>query len=108
MNVFRSMGGLASVPGPVAVAAGVFDGMHYGHRAVLRAALDAAQAGGGSAAALTFDPHPSKILRPDRAARLLTSTPHKLALMRELGILHVLVIPFDLSLIHISEPTRPY
>lgn len=95
MNVFHHMDELASVPGPLALAAGVFDGMHPGHRAVLQAALDSARETGGSAAALTFDPHPSKILRPDRAARLLTSTPHKLSLMRELGILHVLVIRFD-------------
>jgi riboflavin kinase/FMN adenylyltransferase len=95
MEIFEEMDGLASVPGPLAVAAGVFDGMHHGHRAVLRAALDAARRDGGSAAALTFDPHPSKILRPDRAARLLTSTPHKLALMREMGIRHALVVRFD-------------
>jgi riboflavin kinase/FMN adenylyltransferase len=95
MNIFHTMDDLASVPGPLALAAGVFDGMHHGHRAVLQAALDAAQETGGSAAVLTFDPHPSKVLRPDRAACLLTSTPHKLALMRELGIRYVLVIRFD-------------
>jgi len=95
MEIFEAMDGLASVAGPLTVAAGVFDGMHHGHRAVLRAALDAARADGGSAAALTFDPHPSKILRPDRASRLLTSTPHKLALMREMGIRHALVVRFD-------------
>ncbi|MEI6070630.1 MAG: bifunctional riboflavin kinase/FAD synthetase [Verrucomicrobiae bacterium] len=95
MNIFDSMDGLSSIPGPLALAAGVFDGMHHGHRAVLHAALDAARESGGSAAVLTFDPLPSKILRPDRAPHLLTSTPHKLALMRELGIRHVLVIAFD-------------
>lgn len=95
MNIFDSMDGLASVPGPLAIAAGVFDGVHHGHRAVLRAALDAARGMDGSAVALTFDPHPTKILRPDRAPRLLTSTPHKIALMGEFGIHHVLVIRFD-------------
>ncbi len=95
MNILDSMDGLASVPGPLAIAAGVFDGMHHGHRAVLQAALDAARRMGGSAVALTFDPHPAKILRPDHAPRLLTSTPHKIALMGEFGIRHVLVIRFD-------------
>ena len=95
MNVFRDMDGLALLPGPLVVAAGVFDGMHLGHRAVLQSAFDSAKAAGGTAVALTFDPHPSKILRPHNSARLLTSTRHKLRLMEELGISVVLVIPFD-------------
>ena len=95
MNVFTNMDGLASLRGPLVVAAGVFDGMHLGHQAVLRSAMDSARAAGGTAVALTFDPHPSKILRPENAARLLTSTRHKLRLIGELGIPDVLVIPFD-------------
>ncbi|MCX6971918.1 MAG: bifunctional riboflavin kinase/FAD synthetase [Verrucomicrobia bacterium] len=95
MNVFRDMDGLASVSGPLVVAAGVFDGMHPGHKAVLQAALDSADRVGGTAVALTFDPHPSKILRPENSARLLTSTRHKLHLMDKLRISAVLVIPFD-------------
>lgn len=94
MNVFRRIDDLGKIPGPLVLAAGVFDGMHHGHRAVLAAALSAAREMGGTAAALTFDPHPSKILRPDRASRLLTSTPHKLALMEEFGMQNVLVVPF--------------
>ncbi|MFA7345841.1 MAG: bifunctional riboflavin kinase/FAD synthetase [Terrimicrobiaceae bacterium] len=88
------MGELASLPGPLVVAAGVFDGMHPGHKAVLRAALDSAAGVGGTAVALTFDPHPSKVLRPQHAARLLTSTRHKLRLMEEFGIPAILVVPF--------------
>lgn len=95
MNVFSNMDGLASLPGPLVVAAGVFDGMHPGHKAVLQSALDAAGIAGGTAVALTFDPHPSKILRPQNAARLLTATRHKLRLMEEFGMPAVLVIPFD-------------
>ncbi|MEI8310000.1 MAG: bifunctional riboflavin kinase/FAD synthetase [Verrucomicrobiota bacterium] len=95
MNIFSHLDGLGTLPGPLVVAAGVFDGMHPGHQAVLRSALDSARSAGGTAVALTFDPHPSKILRPQQAARLLTSTRHKLRLMEELGISAVLVIPFD-------------
>jgi riboflavin kinase/FMN adenylyltransferase len=62
---------------------------------VLQSALDSAKPGGGTAVALTFDPHPSKILRPENAARLLTSTRHKLRLIGEFGIPATLVIPFD-------------
>ena len=89
--------GLALLPGPLVLAAGVFDGVHLGHQAVLRAARDSAMIAGGTAVALTFDPHPSKILRPHQAARLLTSTRHKIRLIGEFGIPAVLVIPFDQS-----------
>lgn len=95
MKVFTDLSELASVKGPLVIAAGVFDGMHPGHQAVLKCALDAARSAGGTAVALTFDPHPSKILRPDNAARLLTSTRHKLRLMEDFGMSAVLVIPFD-------------
>lgn len=44
---------------------------------------------------VTFDPHPVRILRPGHAPRLLTSTPHKIRLVRDLGITHLLIIHFD-------------
>jgi riboflavin kinase/FMN adenylyltransferase len=79
---------------PVYLAIGVFDGVHLGHRSVLFRALEDARAGGGRAVAVTFDPHPAKILRPASAPHLLTATAHKLRLIRALGIESVLVIPF--------------
>jgi len=82
-------------PGPAYLAIGVFDGVHLGHRSVLLRALEDARAGGGGAVAVTFDPHPAKILRPAEAPRLLTASAHKLRLIRALGIESVLVIPFD-------------
>jgi riboflavin kinase/FMN adenylyltransferase len=47
---------------------------------------------------VTFDPHPAKILRPDKTPRLLTATPHKIALIREIGVSHLLVLTFDREL----------
>ena len=86
---------LAALPGPIAIAAGVFDGVHLGHRAVISSALDFAAANKGSAVVLTFDPHPTSILRPGNASPLLTSTRHKLRILAALGVQHTLVIPFD-------------
>ena len=88
----QSISELADVPGPVALSIGVFDGVHLGHQAVLRSAMDD---GGISAVALTFDPHPVRILREGRAPRLLTSTPHKARLIESLGMPYLLVVPFD-------------
>lgn len=90
----RSISELGAIPGPVYLAIGVFDGVHLGHRSVLLRALDDARAAGGSAVAVTFDPHPVKILRPSDAPRLLTATAHKLRLIRALGVDSVLVLPF--------------
>lgn len=79
------------------LAIGVFDGVHLGHRAVLERALAEASSANGTAIAVTFDPHPLRVLRPESAPRLLTSTPHKLRLIRDLGIAHLLIIPFNES-----------
>ena len=83
------------MPGPVFLAIGVFDGLHRGHRAVIERALADAREAGGSTVVVTFDPHPARVLRPEKSPRLLTSTPHKLRLIRALGVRHILVIPFD-------------
>ncbi len=94
-GVLRSIAGLREIPGPLFLAIGVFDGVHLGHQAVIRRALDDAQRGGGTAVVVTFDPHPVRVLRPEQAPRLLTSTAHKLRLIRDLGVVQQLVIHFD-------------
>lgn len=93
-TVLTAIEELTAVPGPVFLAIGVFDGVHLGHRAVLMRTLEDARAAGGTAVAVTFDPHPAKVLRPERAPRLLTAHAHKLQLIRALGIETVLAIPF--------------
>jgi len=95
--VLHAISELATVPGPVYVAIGVFDGVHLGHRSVLLRALADAQAGHGTVVAVTFDPHPAKVLRPHKAPRLLTATEHKLRLFRDLGIETTLIIPFTVE-----------
>jgi riboflavin kinase/FMN adenylyltransferase len=95
MRILRSIPELAEVPGPVFLAIGVFDGVHRGHQTVIGTATRDAAAAGGTAVVVTFDPHPAKILRPQESPRLITATQHKIALIRDLGISHLLVITFD-------------
>ncbi len=95
MHVLRSIDEMSAVPGPVVLSIGVFDGVHLGHRAVIGQALEEAASRGGAAVALTFDPHPARVLRPDHAPRLLTSTAHKIRLIAGLGIECLLLIRFD-------------
>jgi riboflavin kinase/FMN adenylyltransferase len=72
-------------PRPRRVAVGEFDGVHLGHREVIR----------GSDTVLTFEPHPLQVVRPEAAPRLLTSLDVKADLIAGLGVEELVVIPFD-------------
>ncbi len=95
MHVLRAIPELAKLPGPLFLAIGVFDGVHLGHQAVISTSASHARDAGGTPVVVTFDPHPAKVLRPDKAPHLLTATQHKIALIRDLGVEHLLVILFD-------------
>ena len=95
MQILRSVPELSQLSGPLFLAIGVFDGVHLGHQAVISTSAQHARAANGTPVVLTFDPHPEKILRPDKAPHLLTATQHKIALIRALGVQHLLIIPFD-------------
>ncbi len=83
---------------PVAVAMGIFDGVHLGHRALLEAAVAWARARGGRAVAVTFWPHPERVLRPDGAPCLLQELGARLATLRTTGVDDVAVLAFDRGL----------
>jgi riboflavin kinase/FMN adenylyltransferase len=95
MQIFRTFEELAKHSHGVCLAIGVFDGVHLGHQRVMRQARDDAQADGGTAVVLTFDPHPLRVLQPNKAPLLLTSTEHKLALIDKLGVDACLLLTFD-------------
>ncbi|UCH35772.1 MAG: bifunctional riboflavin kinase/FAD synthetase [Armatimonadota bacterium] len=93
MEILREI--KAGVLSPTCVAVGVFDGVHVGHQAVLRQAVAGAREAGLVAAALTFDPHPERVLRPRQAPLLLTTLPERAALIAETGIEALVVAQFD-------------
>jgi riboflavin kinase/FMN adenylyltransferase len=95
MRILRSISELAELRGPLFLAIGVFDGVHLGHQAVISTSAQHAKEAGGTAVVVTFDPHPVKVLRPNNAPHLLTATRHKIALIRDLGVAHLLVLHFD-------------
>lgn len=95
MRVLSAIPELAGVQAPLSIAIGVFDGVHLGHQALIGRAMNEAAKTGGSAVVLTFHPHPARVLRPDSAPRLLTSTPHKIRLIEALGCPNLLLLPFD-------------
>jgi riboflavin kinase/FMN adenylyltransferase len=95
METLRSIPELSKLRGPIFLAIGVFDGVHLGHQAVISTSAEHAWAANGTPVVVTFDPHPEKILRPEKAPHLLTATPHKIALIRTLGVRHLLIITFN-------------
>src|SRR5258708_35022159 len=93
MEIIRDLDALERHPYPV-TAIGNFDGVHLGHRAILKAAIDRARAAGGTAFALTFDPLPAKLLFPARAPKLILTPEDKLELLRLSGIARAIEIDF--------------
>jgi riboflavin kinase/FMN adenylyltransferase len=92
--IYRS---LAEVPpdfGPCAITIGNFDGVHKGHRQIMQRVRAIAREHGWKSAVLTFDPHPSKLVAPARAPRLLTTPEQRARVMLEQGIDEVLILPF--------------
>jgi len=79
---------------PTVLAVGTFDGVHAGHRAVVGTARQCAQRLRGEVWALTFDPHPLRVVHPAGAPPLLTSLAHKLRLLETLEVNGCIVIPF--------------
>ena len=109
MEIIRDLDQLSRRPYPV-TAIGNFDGVHLGHRAILKAAIDRARAAAGTAFALTFDPLPAKLLAPARAPKLIMTPEDKLELLRLSGIDGVIVLNFtlDLSMIPPRDFVRDY
>jgi len=102
MKIYRS---LAEVPrefGPSALTIGNFDGVHYGHRRILRRLRELASEHDWKPSVLTFDPHPTRIVAPDRTPPLLTSPETRANLMREEGIAQVLILPITRELSQLS------
>lgn len=95
MRVYRGLAELPADFGPSAVTIGNFDGVHLGHRAILRRLRILAQTKGWKASALTFDPHPIKIVAPERTPKLITTIEQRVHWMGEAGVGQALILPFD-------------
>jgi len=95
VQIWRS---LAEVPpdiGPTVVVIGNFDGVHLGHQHVLARAREIADEQGLDVVAVTFDPHPMAVLRPEHAPTTLTSIERRAQLLADAGADHVLAVPFS-------------
>jgi riboflavin kinase/FMN adenylyltransferase len=84
------------------VTIGNFDGVHLAHQQVLRRVVEAARRLGAQATAVTFEPHPVKLLAPEHAPKLLTPLPRKVQLIEPTGIDCLVVLPFTKEFAHLS------
>ncbi len=94
IRIYRGLSELPEQFGPSALTIGNFDGAHIGHRAIFRRVVAVARAHGWKPSALTFDPHPARIVAPQRAPHLLSAPEERCAWMAEEGIEQAVILPF--------------
>ena len=95
MQIWRSLDAVPTELGRTVVTVGNFDGVHRGHQHVVARAREVAAVHGLPVVAVTFDPHPIAVLRPEHAPPTLTTLETRAALLGEAGVDALLVVPFD-------------
>lgn len=94
MQLFHSLSEPFPATASVVLTIGNFDGVHLGHQAVLDRVVTLAKRNGMRSAAITFDNHPSEVLRPGQRLFLLSTVAHKMKLLEELGIDFLILLTF--------------
>jgi riboflavin kinase/FMN adenylyltransferase len=97
VQIWRSLDEVPDDVGPTVVVVGNFDGVHLGHRHVLARAREIADQRSLLVVAVTFDPHPMAVLRPEHAPTTLTSLDVRAELLSDAGADAALALPFDLE-----------
>lgn len=86
MKIVRGIKSLSEqLPNPV-LTLGNFDGVHLGHQAIFEKVIERARATGGTSVAFTFEPHPLKVLAPERSPRMLNTFHGKMRLLEKAGL----------------------
>jgi riboflavin kinase/FMN adenylyltransferase len=98
MKTIRSLEELGPSSRPAAVAIGVFDGVHLGHREILRRLFSHAGETGAETVLFTFDPHPRTVLHPEHPPRILTTLSERSAIFERFGVEKVVILPFNREL----------
>jgi len=88
--------------GPCALALGNFDGVHIGHRALIGEAIRWASARGLQPAVLTFDPHPTVVVAPDKVPLAIGTLEQRIELLEETGVTRIMVLPFTTEMARLS------
>ncbi|MEX2222806.1 MAG: bifunctional riboflavin kinase/FAD synthetase [Candidatus Rokuibacteriota bacterium] len=105
MRILRDLPSFPPELRPSVAALGAFDGIHLAHAKILDTAVERARALGVSAVACTFDPHPTVVLRPERAPAPIATLEENLARIAERGLDATLVIPFTAAFSRMEAET---
>jgi len=95
MEFFHSLEQAAANAVPSVVTIGTFDGIHLAHAELLRRVRERAAERQAASVAITFEPHPLRVLAPQKAPQLLTPQPVKLELLAASGVERLLALPFS-------------
>lgn len=103
MKIYNSVNDFAPVKNAV-VTIGTFDGVHLGHRKLIKKVCEIADSIGGETIVLTFFPHPRMVLYPDEhGLELLNTIDEKKQLLEEVGVDHLIIHPFDRNFSELSS-----
>jgi riboflavin kinase / FMN adenylyltransferase len=102
MQIVHQPGGMPKLPHGSVVTVGNFDGMHLAHQQLLRRVAGRARDLSAAAVAITFDPHPIRVLAPDRAPKLLTTLAQRQSLIGQQGMDILLILSFTRELAHMA------
>lgn len=94
MILLHGLGAIPSLSQPVIATLGNFDGLHRGHKRILRKVIARAREEGGTSVVVTFEPHPLKVLHPERAPALIQTLTQKRDTLRHMGLQVLVEIPF--------------
>lgn len=98
MKIYRQLAEVPSNFGPSVATIGNFDGVHLGHQWVISEAVSRARTLGLTSVAITFDPHPARVIRPESRQPLITPLAEKIELLATTGIDALLILPFTAQL----------
>ena len=101
MAIFSDISNLIRFKNAV-ITTGTFDGVHKGHKTILREVVTHAADVQGESVLLTFEPHPRKLLFPDQPLGIITPLKQKLQLITEAGIEHIVIVPFTREFANLS------
>ncbi|MGE5894268.1 MAG: bifunctional riboflavin kinase/FAD synthetase [bacterium] len=102
MKIIRGIENLTENYQKPVVTIGNFDGVHIGHQKILRTAVESARRVNGTSVAITFDPHPMRVLAPDRGVKMMTSFEEKARVIARMGIQVLLCIDFNHAFSHLT------
>lgn len=93
MKVYRNLDTLPPFINAV-ITIGTFDGVHLGHQKIIEQVLTESEASGGESVLITFNPHPRKIVQPEKSLMQLTTMDERIELLKQQGINNMVIVPF--------------